>query len=255
MNCVADTASVRVRRPIVPPDVELLTGCWSSLLVHEKAQAIQVAQAAARAWALNLENRLTRERAVVSGDFTIYLVLHFGWDTAHRLGSHPDWDEDESDFRVFHFCTELEKERRRIFGLPPAATDAHELRAALTEAEGRFWEASAAHSRAWAAIRDDYDRDLPGFRESEAYQAYEATKEPVNAALSDALLARMMLNAATGAVADSDVWECRRATDCEEDEEMEVHLVSHDTMRDAAEDFRCEPRGAGNRAEMSLAAR
>jgi hypothetical protein len=65
----------------------------------------------------------------------------------------------------------------------------------------------------------------------------------------------MLLNAATGTVPESDVWECRIATDCEEDEEIEVHQVAPDTMADAREDFGRQPRGARDRAEMILAVR
>jgi hypothetical protein len=256
MTCIAAVPAVAACSPILLSDVELLTVGWSSLGPNDQTQAIETAKNAARAWVRRRGDLYTAERAVGSNDFYAFLYGTFGEEGAHRWGRLEDgWVEDESDFRCCHFCAELETERRRMFGLPLIPTDVQELQSALLWAEARFWKADAASGRAWAAIRDDYLQDRPGLRETAAFQAYEATKEAVNDALSDALLVRMLLNAATGTVRESDVWECRACLDgeSEDGEEIEVHRATADAMMDVEEeDFTCPPKGAGNRAEIAL---
>jgi hypothetical protein len=232
-------------------DLFLLTASWSSLCPYGKAQAIETARTAAQAWARDPRNRLTREEVVGSIDFMAFLLETYGKEGLRRWGRLEDgWTEDEDDFRCCHFCAVLEEERRRMHGLSPIPTDLRELQSALAWDEAGCWEAEAAMGREWAAIKDRWEgNDTPGAKR------YEATKAPFNSALGAALLARMLLNVATGTVTPSDVWECRACIDGDSDEweEMEVHLSLPDTMADAGEDFRCEPKGAGNRAEMALA--
>lgn len=231
-------------------EAELLTANWASLGTHGQALALEIARAAARAWVTDERNCMAAEEPAGNDDFTLYLGLNFGWGAVKQFVNQPDWTEDTDDFRVCHFCAVLEAWRRRVFGLSPSPADVEELGSDLTRAEARFWEADAAMNRAWADTKDRLEEGGQAGRD-----CYDTSAKVWSDALADALLARMLLNASVGTVTPSDVWECRIATDAEEGEEIEVHVTDPCTMAQAGGDFRCEPKGDGNRAEIALLAR
>jgi hypothetical protein len=72
------------------------------------------------------------------------------------------WTEDQDDLRCCHFCAELERERRRMHGLPPVPECHEVLPMNLTLAEELFWHVNEEMNHAWSAIREHYAEDYRG---------------------------------------------------------------------------------------------
>lgn len=190
----------------------LLTASWAVLCPNGRAGAIEIARQAARQWADARRDRFGADDVISSAEFVAYLQATFG-ETGFRRWYHQEgWTEDEDDQRVCAFCVELETVRRVRHGLPPIPQCHNSLRMALELAEERF-------------------------------RAVEGTGGDGHA-LKAALLARMLLNAATGETTPSEVYECRA---CPSDE-TEVPWEVENELCELGGILGCRPEQALHRA-------